>query len=88
MTGNFFAIDRRRWAQITALGINPATAYLVLACGSGRDQRTTSWSCHAVETYTGISRTRAKTAVQALVAAEAVRVTSNKASHPQYEILP
>jgi hypothetical protein len=85
MSGQFFAIDRRNWARACGFGINAAVAYMVLARGSGRDQRSTSWSAHAVETYTGISRTRAKAGVEALKAAELVRLIES-GSRPRYEI--
>jgi hypothetical protein len=61
-TGNtvqFFAIDRRSWAAVCGQGLNAAIVYLVMARGSGGDQRTTSWSINAVENYTGVSRSRA-----------------------------
>jgi hypothetical protein len=35
--GDFFAIDRRAWACVCGLGLNPAVAYLVMARGSGPD---------------------------------------------------
>jgi hypothetical protein len=40
----FFRIDKRLWAAACDLGINPAVAYLALACGTGGDNRTTAWS--------------------------------------------
>lgn len=64
--GGFFAINQRAWQGVCSLGMNPAVAYLVLACGTGPDNRTTSWSVHAVEKYTGISRGRARSAIEAL----------------------
>ena len=54
--GGFFQIDRRTWARVCDLGMNPAAAYLVQASGTGGDNRTTSWSTNAIEKYTGISR--------------------------------
>jgi hypothetical protein len=51
------------------LGLNPAVAYLVLARGSGADNRTTAWSVNAIEGYTGIGRPRAKKAIDALMTA-------------------
>jgi hypothetical protein len=38
--GGFFAVDRRAWALVCGLGMNPAVAYLVLAHGTGGDNRT------------------------------------------------
>ncbi|MHC2087430.1 hypothetical protein [Methylobacterium sp. CM6244] len=61
-----FAIDRRLWGLACDLGLNAAVAYLVLACGSGADNRTTSWSAKSIEEYTGIGRIRAPRAIEAL----------------------
>ena len=44
----FFAIDQRTFAKVCELGRNAATAYLVQACGTGRDNRTTAWSVKSV----------------------------------------
>jgi hypothetical protein len=85
--GEFFAIDRRAWATACALGINEAVAYLVLAPGTGGDNRTTWWSVNAIETYTNISRARAQKAVQALVTAGLVRKDKG-GSRPRYYIMP
>lgn len=85
--GNFFAVDRQCWAKACEDGMNDAVAYLVLARGTGRDQRTTSWSVNAVEKYTGISRGRAKTAIDRLQTSGLFRAL-RKGSHPRYEIQP
>src|SRR3954447_10317824 len=61
-----FAVDRRAWARACDLGMPAAVSYLVLACGTGGDQRTTGWSVDAITRHTGIGRPRAKKAVQAL----------------------
>lgn len=67
-TGQFFAVDRRVWAEICSLGrINPAVAYLVLARGTLGDLRTTSWSVNAIEDRTAIPRLAAKQAIQSLI---------------------
>lgn len=85
--GAFFAIDATRWANVCELGMNPACAYLVLACFSGRDNRTTAASVHAVETYTQISRSRARAAIDALVSVGHVRRTRAKPL-PRYDLPP
>jgi hypothetical protein len=85
--GSFFAIDRRAWARVCDLNINAMTAYLVLARGTGHDQRTTSWSVNAIETHTGISRPRAQKAIDALVQAGLVRITRG-GTRPKYSIIP
>jgi hypothetical protein len=70
--GGFFAVDRRAWARVCRLGMNSAVAYLVLARGTGGDNRTTKWSTNAIERYTGISRSRAAKAIADLEQDKAV----------------
>src|SRR3954470_23840851 len=65
--GEFFAVDRRAWAKACSVGLNAAITYLVLARGSGGDNRTTAWSTNAVEQRTAMGRHRAKAALKALV---------------------
>jgi len=84
--GNFFAVDHRCWAKACAAGMNAASAYLVHARGTGRDQRITSWSVQALETYTGISRSRAQAAIKALQSAGVTNLVKGS-TRPQYEIL-
>jgi hypothetical protein len=86
-TSHFFAIDRRAWARVCSLGMNPAIAYLVLTRGTGGDQRTTSWSVKAIETYTGISRPRAAAAIAALEDAGCLRVIQS-GNRPRRLIVP
>ena len=89
MTGEFFAIDRRAWAKVCSLGMNPAVAFVVLARFSGRDNRTTSASTHAVETYTGIARSRARKAIDNLIAARLVKEKpGSTAARPLYDLYP
>lgn len=83
--GEFFAIDARTWAQVCALGMNPAVAYLVLACFSGRDNTHTNASVNAIEKHTGIARTRARDALQQLIDANLVRQTHG-GTKPRYEL--
>ena len=69
----FFAVDRRAWARVCALGLNPAVAYLVVACGTGGDNRTTKWSDQAIRKYAGLSRGRTDKAMAELKASGLVR---------------
>jgi hypothetical protein len=85
--GGFFAVDRRCWAKACEAGLNAAAAYLVQARGTGRDQRATAWSVHALETYTGISRSRAKAAIKTLQAA-GLTCEAQGGTRPRYEITP
>jgi hypothetical protein len=85
-TGEFFAIDRRTWARVCALGLNPAVTYLVLARFTGRTNRTTAASVHAVETHTSISRGRARAAIDKLIAA-GLATRYGDAARPRYDLL-
>lgn len=87
MTGNFFIVDRRNWAEVCRLGMNPAVSYLVLARGSQRDNRHTSWSVNAIKTYGGISVERGKQALETLLANLFIQQTKT-GTRPQYAILP
>jgi hypothetical protein len=87
--GQFFAIDRRNWAKACDCGINEAAAYLVLACGTGRDNRTTSWSCEAVHKCTGLVWSRGKQAIESLCRAGLIgRAEAHTRQQPRYEVLP
>lgn len=86
MRGEFFAIDRNSWAKVCELGMNPAVAYLVLACFSGRTNSTSKASTNAVEKYTGISRSRGKTAIQSLVKNGKISSVGTE-SKPLYNLL-
>lgn len=74
--GRFFLIDSRICDRVYELGMNAAVAYLVLACGTDRDNRITEWSVHAIEKYTGISRARAAAAVEKLISGKIIRRVS------------
>lgn len=66
MRGKFFAIGKPQWTAACKLGLNPAVAFLVLACGTGRDNVTTRWSAEAVRKYSGMAWTRANDALNQL----------------------
>jgi len=85
--GHFFAIDRRVWAKACSLGMSAAVSYLVLARGTGGDNRTTSWSVNAIESHTGIGRPRAQKALKTLEGAGLVRIVKG-GSRPRYFLLP
>ncbi|OBZ96739.1 hypothetical protein ADU59_03085 [Pararhizobium polonicum] len=63
---SYFAVDRRAWRAACGLGMNEAVAYLVIAAGTGADQRTSGWSATAIEKYTGIHHRRAAAAISVL----------------------
>src|SRR5262245_28374728 len=62
----FFAVDLGAFRCAAVGGLNSAVAYLVMARGTGRDNRTTQWSANAIEQRTGMSRPNAKKAVEDL----------------------
>jgi DNA-binding transcriptional ArsR family regulator len=85
--GNIFAIDKRAWAAACSLGMNAAVAYLVLARGTGGDQRTVGWSVNAIENKTGIGRPNARKAIERLIAAGLVR-KDRGGTKPRYYLTP
>lgn len=85
--GHFFAVDMQAWREVCSLGLNCAVAYLVLARGTGRDNRTSSWSTNAVEQHTGIGRGRAKTAIEDLIFFGLVAVEGSP-TRPRYRLGP
>jgi hypothetical protein len=84
-TGNFFVIDRRIFAEVCRFGENAAAAYLVIACGSDSANRYSQWSIQAIEKYTGISRSRARTAVKTLEQSGLV-IPGDIHVRPRYEL--
>lgn len=87
--GEFFAIDSRHWAKVSDLGMNEAVAYLVLARGTGPDQRTTRWAAEAAHRYSGMMWTRAKTAIDNLIQIGIVKHGKEHTKEkPRYELMP
>lgn len=76
----FFAVERARFYAACELGMKEAVSYLVLCSGTQKNNTTSSWSVNAIENYTGISRTRARKAVDKLIENEIISVmkTSSK----------
>jgi hypothetical protein len=66
-TRGFFAIDRGAFRCAVVAGLNAAVAHLLMARGTGPDNRTTQWSVHSIEQRTGISRPNAAKAVKDLL---------------------
>lgn len=86
--GDFFAVDYRAWQRACELGLNAAVAYLLLARGTLKDNRTTSWSVHATEGRTGISRPKAKIAIDKLVANGLVENLKSSPMRPKRRLVP
>lgn len=85
--GKFFAIDHRLWRKVCGLGMEAAIAYLVIASGTGGDQRTSSWSVNSIERRFNISRGRANKAILALRLSGLID-KSGTPRRPQYYIQP
>jgi hypothetical protein len=65
--GNFFRVDRRIWASVCDLGMNPAVAYLVLAQGTDANNRSTRWSATSLHKYAGVAWERGSAAIKQLI---------------------
>jgi hypothetical protein len=83
----FFTIDRGAFRCAAVGGLNSAVAYLVMARGTGPDNRETQWSVNAIEKYTGISRPNAKKAVKDLLD-RGIWKKTREGNHPVYEAVP
>jgi hypothetical protein len=86
-TKGFFSIDRGAFRCAAIRDLNSAIAYLVMARGTGPDNRTTQWSVNAIEKYTGISRPNAKKAVADLLD-RGIWKKTREGNHPIYEAVP
>jgi hypothetical protein len=82
--GNFFAVGRETFVSACQLGINPSTAFLVLARGTGGDNVTTKWSAEAVSQRLGIRWNTAKQAIAALIDGGVIHGVAGK--HPAYKL--
>ena len=86
MTSNgFFAVGRQTFISACGLGINPACAFLVMACGTGKDNVSTRWSAEAVGNHAGMRWSAAKEAIEALCSAELV-TKGGKPARPSYKL--
>ncbi len=62
----FFAVDWYPWTLASNISLDVGLAFLVLACSSGHDHRTTKWSAHSVRKYTGMRWEAAEHSIKAL----------------------
>ena len=83
--GNFFAIGADEFNQACKIGIQPAVALLVMARGTGLDNRTTSWSALAIFNHSGMARRRAQAAIEAIIEAGLAEVMQ-KGLKPRYKL--
>ena len=87
--GEFFVVDAPAFAKVCELGADTAAAYLVMACGTGRDSRTSTWSRDAISRHTGISWRKARESVDGMKAIGRVKeLTPAKARRPRFDLPP
>jgi hypothetical protein len=85
----FFAIDLRCFSEACDIGMNEAVAYLVLGCGTGRNNQDTSWSAQALHKHTGITWERGRAAIEELIRGGLVCIgEGHTKSRPRYRLLP
>ena len=88
MTDGFFAVGRDTFIKACAKGMNPAAAFLIIACGTGKDNITSRWSAEAVRNYAGVRWQSASEAIKELIAERLVEVKLAKTakSKPTYKM--
>jgi hypothetical protein len=86
-SSGFFAVDRGAFRCAAVGGLNAAVAHLIMARGTGRDNRTTQWSVHSIEQRTGVSRPNAARAVTDLLK-RGIWKKVRDGKHPIYEAVP
>ncbi|TDX88468.1 hypothetical protein EDE05_102445 [Neorhizobium sp. R1-B] len=85
INARFFKVDMHAFRVAAALGSNQAASYLVLACGTGPDHRTTGWSAKAIEDRTSLKGTKAKEAIHQLADAGLLHIVRD-GTRPLYEL--
>ena len=87
--GEFFVVDAPTFAKACDLGADWAAAYLVMACGTGRDSRTSTWSRDAISRHMGLTWRKARQKVDGLKAAGlVVELTPAGAPRPKFDLPP
>lgn len=83
--GRFFAVGADEFNAACDRGMAAASAYLVIACGTGRGQSRSRWSAQAVAKYTGMNP---RTATAAIAGLEdlGLLVRHGTRARPQYEL--
>jgi hypothetical protein len=83
--GGFFAVGAPQWQKACSEGMNTAVALLTLARGTGKDNRTTSWSADSVYRHTGMSWRRARVAIVGMEIVGLLEVIG-KGKRPRYRL--
>ena len=67
-SGEFFSTDQRTWTALCLLGnVRMAISYLVIAQGTLKGGRFSSWSAKSIEAFVGIHHERAKQYIRTLI---------------------
>ena len=82
----FFAVNKGKFESALSLGMNAGISYLTVACGTSKSNTDSGWSVNAIEKYTGISRGRAKKAIEALVDNNVIKRLKG-GTKPRYRIM-
>lgn len=88
--GHMFLVDVPTYAAVCALGdADAAAVYLILAAGTGHDNRTSTWSREAVNKRTGLNWRKADACIAKLEQAGLVRWISGKGTRkPRLDLPP
>lgn len=87
--GNMFLVDLPTYAAVCDLGdADAAAVYLILAAGTGADNRTSTWSREAVNKRTGLNWRKADACIAKLEQAGFVRWLSGKGTRKPRIDLP
>lgn len=83
--GGFFVVDAKRLSAACMRSMNDGLAYLVLASGTGPDNRTTTWSTTSLRKRAGIGVDQARSAIGRLVVAGDIALAPDSSpTHPTY----
>jgi hypothetical protein len=90
--GEFFHIDRRIWEALCAHNdVRLAICYLVIAQGTLKGGRYSSWSARSIENFTGIHHKHAKARIEQLIALKFLALDCSEYStkrKPRYIVQP
>lgn len=87
--GHLFLVDVPTFKSVCELGVDVAAAYLVLAAGTGADNRTSTWSREAINKRTSLNWRKADAAMKKLESAGLLKWLSGKGTRkPRIDLPP
>lgn len=87
--GHLFLVDVPTFKSVSELGVDVAAAYLVLAAGTGADNRTSTWSREAINKRTSLNWRKADAAMNKLEKAGLMKWVSGKGTRkPRIDLPP